>query len=384
MRQVTTYTAVHDIPHDAWNGLARGADFTLTSPMLAITQRARPKPARFFLAWDDTMVPSGAAPLYLLEESSTVSSYLRPDLILRRVARENSNLAGLGTHELLPAALIGSHQPTSARMLLARSASYQEQRASANILLESIEEQARRWDTRSVCCPYVVPDDTALRDVLIEHGYLPFPSAWLAMLTVQWPDFDSYLSTLSSHYRVVVRRERRKIAEAGLNIEIVPLAVEDVPRLEHLKSNVDVKYHGEAARSMPSAQSFLAIAARERPGEPLVALARKGNEIIGFSFAYRYHDELYAEQLGFDYAQITKIPLYFELVFYQWIAYASQHGIRRIHYGPETYKAKLLRGCTIETQTAFMKCFAPSTQRRLREVVNALNEHEQYQEVVHL
>jgi len=369
--QVRAYTRVEEIPSEQWNALARGADFTLTTPMLALTQRARPKTACFFLFRDQTGTALAAFPLYLVTEESTISSYHRPDLILRRVAGSQSDLQGLGAQELLPAALLGSHQPTSARLLLRQMPSSPQQRACISALLDVAERRARDWGARSLCCPYVAPGHEALREVFSERGYVSFPAACFGLLDIGWSDFAGYLAALSGHQRRIVRWERRKVAAAGFEVETVPLEEEMVPRLEILTSHLARKYHGEALPA--SGESVLALAARERPGEPIVTLARKHAEIVGFGLCYRFVDQLYCEQMGFDYDQITGTHLYFEVAFYQLIDYAIAHGIRRLNYGPEAQRAKRLRGCVIEPQTAFFICADPGTQQRLVGLVDTLD-----------
>jgi predicted N-acyltransferase len=375
---VTTYTQVQEIPGEQWNALAQGEDFTLTTPMLALTERARPKTACYFLYRDQTRTALGALPMYLMAESTTVSSYHRPDLILRRVAGTQSDLQGLGAQELLPAAFLGSHQPASARLLIQQALSSLQQRACIIALLTAAEAQARDWGVRSLCCPYVAPGHEVLREVFSERGYVPFPGAWFALLDIRWSDFAGYLNALSGHQRRIVRWERRKVAAAGFEVTTAPLDEEIVPRLEALKSNVARKYHGEP--SPERGDSVLAVAARERPGEPIVTLARKHGEIVGFGLCYRYQDQLYCEQMGFDYEQIMGTHLYFEVAFYQLIDYATTHGIRRLHYGPEAYRAKRLRGCVIEPQTAFLTCADPDTRQRLASVARMLDVREAEQE----
>jgi predicted N-acyltransferase len=376
---IRVYTQVEEIPSEQWNSLAQGADFPLTTPMLALTECARPKTARFFLYQDQTRTALGALPLYLLTESTTVSSYHRPDLILRRVAGAQSDLQGLGARELLPGAFLGSHQLTSARMLLRQALSPRQQRACISALLDAALAQARDWGVRSLCCPCVAPGHEVLREVFSEHGYVSFPGAWFALLDICWPDFAGYLNALSGHQRRIVRWERRKVAAAGIEVETVPLGKEMVPHLEMLKANIARKYHGD---SLPDVgDSVLAVAARERPGEPLVTLARKNAEIVGFGLCYRYQDQLYCEQMGFDYAQITGTHLYFEVAFYQLIEYAITHGIRRLNYGPQAYRAKRLRGCVIEPQTAFLLCADPDTQQRLARIAGTLDIQEPEQEL---
>lgn len=379
-QDVAVYALVEEIPGQQWNTLAQGADFPLTTPMLALTQRARPKTARFFLC-RDSLVALGALPLYLIEESTTVSSYLRPDLMLRRLAGEHRDLPWPGADELLPAAFLGAHQPAAARLLVNRLLSGPEQQACIAGLLERVEEQACDWGVRSLCCPYVAPAQQNLREAFIARGYLCLPGSWLARLDIRWPDFAGYLDSLPGHQRRIVRWERRKVAAAGFSVETVPLREDLVPRLEALKANVERKYHGEAASPLP-ADSVLAIAARTRPGEPLVTLARKGAEIVGFGLSYRYLDELYCEQVGFDYEQVAGTHLYFEIAFYQLLDYALACGIRCLHYGPQAYRAKRLRGCLIEPHATFLKCVDPRLQRRLAQIARTLDEQELYQESV--
>ncbi|HEY1352180.1 MAG TPA: GNAT family N-acetyltransferase [Ktedonobacteraceae bacterium] len=298
-QNVTAYARVEKIPDKLWDALCQSADFALTTSMLALTQRARPKTARFFLCQNQLAL--GAVPLYLIEETTSGSCVLHPDLMLSRLAGVRREQGWPGAADMLPTAIPGSHQPTATRVLLNRQ--------------------------------------QALREALLAQGYVCFPGSWLAHLEIRWPDFAGYLAALSGHQRRIVRWERRKVA-AGLTLETVPLCEEMVPQLEALKLNLERKYHGETTALPPLAQSVLALAARERPGEPLVTLARKAAEIVGFALAYRYHDELYCEQPGFDYILIAGSHLYFEIAFYQPIDYAITHRMRRLHYGPEAARLR--------------------------------------------
>ncbi len=215
--------------------------------------------------------------------------------------------------------------------------------------------------------PYVPEKAELLGRVLTDRGYLSFPSTWLTVLDVDWPDFDGYLGTLSGDRRRRILRERREVSEAGFEVEVVPLRPADVIELELLKGNVDAKYHGERARQAPSPTSPLALSAAGPVGDPVISRARLAGRTVGFALAYQHGAELHIDQVGFDHDVVAGLPVHFEVMYYRFVEHAARRGLRRIYFGPTAYQAKLRRGCRIEPCRCYVLPRDPEVRRALEQ-----------------
>lgn len=349
----------------------------MTLPMLAITERSRPMLSRFMIASDGSRASAAATVVYIITEDSVPSPYLRVDRILERVCLEaemqqEPAVSALTRDHLLPSASIGAYGVSSARILRDFNASADERRSAITEILDEIEQTGRSEGLASVCVPFVGQADQELSRVLHSRGYASFASAQVAWMDVKWNSFDAYLATLSSRRAYSIRRERRQVASAGITVELRELEPSDIPELERLRMNVLEKYHGPQIRTQPQPPSALAAAASERPGTPLVALASLDGELVGFMSALRFGDEVYCEQVGFDYERIAGVPVYFELVYYTFVQYAAENGVRSINYGTEALQAKLARGCRFETTHAFVRCLDKDTHKRFSDLAGRL------------
>ena len=86
-------------------------------------------------------------------------------------------------------------------------------------------------------------------------------------------------------------------------------------------------------------------------------IAKKNNEVVGFSLALRHNDVLDSWIVGFDYDALTKTDFaYFNLCYYLPIRWAIGEGVRKIYYRFKTESVKIKFGCQPEKNFAFVKC----------------------------
>jgi predicted N-acyltransferase len=154
-----------------------------------------------------------------------------------------------------------------------------------------------------------------------------------------YADFGQFLDTLTSKRRKEIRRERRDIPSAGVEIEIHEGgAIDDALwRVFHrfYCDTFDRKW-GSPRLTLPF---FRALS--QTPGlHPVLFMARIGTDYIAGAFALRGPDTLYGRHWGCS--RFVR-NLHFELCYYQTIDYAIRHGLRRVDAGAQG-EHKIARG----------------------------------------
>jgi predicted N-acyltransferase len=202
---------------------------------------------------------------------------------------------------------------------------------------------------------FVSEFDTSLVSRLENLGYHKF-SFWKPMLylDVCWSDFDDYLKSLKGQYRYQVRREIRSCAENGVTIEEVSDFEDLAKTLSDLSLNLFSKYNKWTQRLEPFFYETLSKYAKDNT---VVFLAKKKDNVVGFSLFIRKGETLDAFLGGFNYNFQEKLDFtYFNLVYYVPVKWAIQEGIRKIYYRWGSEEGKYKRGCKPENLYNFVKC----------------------------
>ncbi|TNF97934.1 MAG: N-acetyltransferase [Gammaproteobacteria bacterium] len=156
----------------------------------------------------------------------------------------------------------------------------------------------------------------------------------------EYHDFDDFLSRMTSSKRKKIRRERRQVKEAGVELyirlgsELDEDEWQDVFRFYH--STFDRKY-GYATLNL----SFFLEELGQTMGERLVIVfARQQGRNIAAAINFCSHDALYGRHWGCD---VHIDGLHFETCYYQGIQYAIENGLQRFEPGAQG-EHKLARG----------------------------------------
>jgi predicted N-acyltransferase len=175
------------------------------------------------------------------------------------------------------------------------------------------------------------------------------------------------VSQLPARARNVVRRERRRLADAGVTFSVEEMDPSLRRTVGRLEANLNHKYGGvfddAAVRRLHDAVASC-LGDRARYG-----ISRLSDAACGSVLTMRWRDELHARTVGFDYELQGRLPVYFGLLFYGLIEYASETGVRRLHYSTGADRTKRSRGCRLVQQYAYLHCLDP---RRHAELANLL------------
>lgn len=210
-------------------------------------------------------------------------------------------------------------------------------------LAELATRVAGAWGCASHALLYLGPAEEAAASSHPSQRRQRFLMGAEAVLDVPAGDFDDYLHALPSGRPNRIRREMRQYAEAGARTEVAvgPGALTD--EYLPLRSALRAKY-GHRADLEWARTEFDTL--RRTVGDELhVFSARMGERVIGYLMALRRGNALFTRSAGFDYEASAGSYCYFNLVYYDVIAWAQRNGVHRIHYGLGTLAAKHHRGC---------------------------------------
>lgn len=353
-----------------WDELDRPGSFYVSTPWLRVAEIATPSD-RVYLTTNgpDGHVLAGL-PCYVVDSTAPLV-FTRVDRVLSMLAAKRSPSRHPGDDwlsGLLPNLLCGGRQAGYTSLPRASGADAD----AADRLLDAAEAAASEAGARSIAFLYVDADDSLLRESLLAADFVEFFHTHRCLLDVPWDDFDGYLAEFSSSRRVAIKRELRKVADAGVSLETVPMTEELAPRLAELELNLVRKYGGP--RTAEQLEHTLRTLARCLEGRMSLSVARSDGEIYGFASLARWGNALYARHVGFDYDFQGKLPLYFSVLFYEPVRHSIQAGVARIEYGMESLEAKLSRGCRAVPLYGYVKAAERERQERLREIFGALSE----------
>jgi uncharacterized protein len=154
-----------------------------------------------------------------------------------------------------------------------------------------------------------------------------------------YTDFDDFLAALTSKRRKEIRRERRHVADSGLQIELLRgTEIRDHHWAAFHEFYCDT-FHRKWGRPRLTLD-FLLHLSTAAPDLPLLILARDGRRYVAGAFALLGEDTLYGRHWGCsaDYRY-----LHFELCYYQTIAFCIEHNLVRLDAGAQG-EHKLDRG----------------------------------------
>nr|BFD92903.1 hypothetical protein KitaXyl93_42630 [Kitasatospora sp. Xyl93] len=229
-------------------------------------------------------------------------------------------------------------------------------------LLDTLDRAAQDWGARSTAVMHVPAEDSQLDQILRERGYVSSTVTAQCVIPVPGKSFEDYLATFGRKRRYKILRERRVFAESGIKTRWAgPEVLEDeamVAEMGRLQSEQLRQYgHDIPAERM--------VALLRRIKEHLspwcrVLVAERDGVMEAFVLSYADAESLYPKMVGWsDYAQ--RNFAYFNMVYYEQVAYASEQGLSQIVAGPETYDAKVHRGGVLHQRRMYVRAMEQET-----------------------
>ncbi len=319
-----------DVDERQWNALlGRGAPFLRHEFLVALEQSGCATPdtgwdAHHLLITDSQGDLAGAMPLYL-------KSHSWGEFVFDLAWAEAYQRAGLNYYPRLCCAV--PFTPVTGPRLLVREANAASTRRT---LIAAARELTR---TLGVSSLHVLFPDGQDKAEFEGAGLMPRLDCQFHWHNEGYGSFDDFLAGLTAEKRKKLRRERRRVAEAGITHRTLHGDELD----DRLIETVYVLHARTFARfgNPPYLNlDFFHRLARCMPRALVVEIALQHDEVIACSVSLRSGDTLYGRYWG---ASGDHHSLHFETCFYRGIEYCIRERLARFEPGTQG-EHKLLRG----------------------------------------
>ena len=213
---------------------------------------------------------------------------------------------------------------------------YSDQEQLKDLLAQGLLKATEESGVSSLHVLFTTRGDNKL---LARHGLMLRTGNQFHWRNEDYESFADYLNSFTSAKRKKIRRERRRVQEAGINLEVFNA---DSLKPEHWEVmyrfyRLTVLNHGAAAYLN---RQFFEQLQSTMPDRVVMVLARYNNRYVGGALNLWGGDTLYGRYWGADkYFE----GLHFETCYYQPIEYCIRMGIKRFEAGAQG-EHKLSRG----------------------------------------
>ena len=206
----------------------------------------------------------------------------------------------------------------------------------ADALIGFALEHARQLNMSSVHWLFTNQRDTAL---LREHGMAMRLGCQFHWTNHGYDSFDSYLQTFSSQKRKQIKRERKRVAEQGIEIEIRhgnEMNDELWAIYHQFYSSTYDRKSGMATLSL----DFFQEIGETMPHNVVIVFAKHDGKYVASAFNVAGESTLYGRHWGCDGHYHS---LHFEACYYQGLDYCIKHGLQYFEPGAQG-EHKISRG----------------------------------------
>jgi uncharacterized protein len=323
-------TNIRDVDATAWNRLTGDSPF-LRHEFLAALERTAcvgvdtTWQPHHLLVYDKDLTLVGALPLYIKYDSSG-------EFVFDWGWAHAYEQAGLEYYPKLVCA-VPFTPATGHRLLIAAHADF---RQVADRLLDAARALCVRLRASSL--HILFPTDAEQR-YLAEAGFHGRKGCQFHWRNDNYGNFDDFLATFTSAKRKKARRERRRIAEAGVRFEQLrgdELSEGDWDAIFGFYSRTFLR----RGRSPYLNREFFAEISQTMPENLLVILARYGQKPIASAICFRSDDTLFGRYWG---SLADFHSLHFEACYYQGIEFCIRERLARFEPGTQG-EHKISRG----------------------------------------
>ena len=239
------------------------------------------------------------------------------------------------------------------------------------LLLDQIEAFCRQHAILSCNFLYADPRWGALVEAA---GWAPWVNQQSQWTNPGCRSFDDYLASFNANQRRNIKRERKAVGAAGL--QVTPLVGEAIPAA--MVDRMHDFYAQHCSRWGPwgskyLSQAFFEAAARDLRSHLVLFSAHRGDPIdpVAMSLCVHTEEQLWGRYWGSDEAIDC---LHFEVCYYAPIDWAIGRGIRRFDPGAGG-SHKRRRGFVAEPRTSLHRWFDPRFDTILRRWLPEANSH---------
>ena len=351
---------IAEIPAANWDALAGVSPILSHAFFYALQESecATPKfgwKAQFLTLWkEDKLV--GAMPLYLKMNSfgEHVFDFAWADAYYRH---------GLPYYPKLLCAI--PFTPVTGQRLLADSDEVRQ------LLLQHAMEFAKDAGVSSLHCLFLSDADAALAEA---NGMMLRQDVQFHWKNEGYRDFDEFLATLSRDKRKRIKQERRRVNEAGIELQCI---TGENATIEQWAFFASCYLHTLQLHHSPHQlnEDFFQRIGAALPKNTLLVIAKRNGQPIASALNYLTADALYGRSWGtFEFHS----GLHFETCYYQAIEFCIAHNIKTFEGGAQG-EHKLARGfLPVTTRSAHWLAhpqFALAVENYLKQETDAISEY---------
>ena len=328
--KVQAHRSIDDIPSAEWDALA-GDDPFLRHAFLAALEHSGSACAES--GWlplhlscrDDDGSLAGALPLYL-------KSHSYGEFVFDWAWADAYQHHGLHYYPKLVSAVPFSPVP-GARLLVSTGV---ERAEVAAALIAQTRTLAKQFKASSIHCLFPVEAELPEWN---SAGFLTRSDTQFHWHNRKYRDFEDFLRQFTAAKRKKVRRERRRIAESGIEMRMLRGDELDV-RLMAAMYRFYLATYEKRGRTAYLTREFFAEIRDTMPDALRVCFAFLGSEPVAAAICLQGGDTLYGRHWG---SEQEFHSLHFEACYYQGIEYCIREGLR--HFNPGTQgEHKISRG----------------------------------------
>lgn len=328
--RLAIHTSLADVSAQDWNALAGDRNPFLRHEFLAALERHHCVGAqagwlpRHIVVSEGTHL-LGVAPMYLKHNSYG-------EFVFDWAWAEAYRHSGLRYYPKLVVAV--PYTPaTGPRLLLAKT---ERQNEVADHLIRGALDYARETRVSSLHWLFTTEEDTRR---LERHGLLRRAGCQFHWENPGYRDFNDFLSDFSAEKRKKVKRERRRVQEAGIEIEVLrggQITDRQWDIFHHFYSSTFWKKGGIASLTL----DFFKDLGQRMPENVLLVLASYKGRYVAGAFNLAGKDTLYGRHWG---CMEEFHSLHFEVCYYRAIDFCIAQGLRRFEAGAQG-EHKISRG----------------------------------------
>jgi predicted N-acyltransferase len=204
---------------------------------------------------------------------------------------------------------------------------------------------------------------------LAEEDFARVPSMPMTELSLDYRDFDHYVTTLGASTRKDLRRKFRKIATAEpISFEVVndltPYVDEVYPFYLQVHERSPMKFE-------KLTKEYLSELGRRMPDRARFFIWRQNAKAIAFSVALVHDDTIYDDYLGLDYRVALDLHLYFQ-TFRDILTWSIGQDLKRYRSSPLNYEPKLHLGCLLYPLDLYVRHPNPVLNKIFRPILKLL------------
>lgn len=319
---VRILSSIDELSPPAWDAVAGDQNPFTRYAFLAALERAGCLGERFGWIPQHIAVFAGprlvaAAPMYLKDNSygEFVFDWAWADAYARH------------GHAYYPKLVVGvPYTPaTGPRVMVAPDTDGDEVR---DVLIRAALDHARDLGVSSVHWLFTTDVDTR---ALEQRGFLRRVGCQFHWHNHGYRNFDEFLATFSSKKRKQVRRERRRVIDAGVTVEVLHGDEVNDEQWQVFHDFYCSTFHRKSGYPTLSLEFFRELG-NAMPQNVVLVLASHGSRYVAGAFNVRGGDTLYGRHWG---CSETFDGLHFELCYYRTLEYCIQQGLMRFEAGAQ-------------------------------------------------